>query len=413
MKFKILFLLFMGMVNVHSQTIKKSVPAKKPATSVKATVKSSVKPAVKTPAAIEGIFATIATNKGDIVLELAYQKAPVTVANFIALAEGKNTFVTDDKLKGKPFFDGLKFHRVIKDFMIQGGDPSGNGSGGPGYAFKDEFTDLKHNKPGILSMANSGPTTNGSQFFITHKETPWLDGKHTVFGHVTEGMNVVNSIAANDVITKVTIVRKGALAQKFDAPKVFADYFNNKSEDQKKQDLINAENKAKKAALEAEAKKAYTEKYGPVVAAKKAYLAATKATATTTPSGLAYKIIEKGTGVKPANGTTFYFHYAGYFEDGTLFDSSYEEVCKSYGKFDANRAAQNGYQAFPFEAGKKDGMIPGFIEGLENMAFGDKAVVFIPSNLAYGERGAGGVIPPNTMLVFELEMLEKQPAPKQ
>lgn len=413
MKFKILFLLFLGMVNVHSQTIKKSVPAKKPATSVKATVKSPVKPAVKTPAAIEGIFATIATNKGDIVLELAYQKAPVTVANFIALAEGKNTFVTDDKLKGKPFFDGLKFHRVIKDFMIQGGDPSGNGSGGPGYAFKDEFTDLKHNKPGILSMANSGPTTNGSQFFITHKETPWLDGKHTIFGHVTEGMNIVNSIAQNDVITKITIVRKGALAKKFDAPKVFADYFNNKSEDQKKQDLINAENKAKKAAIEAEAKKAYTEKYGPVVAAKKAFLVATKATATTTPSGLAYKIIQKGTGVKPAKGTTFYFHYAGYFEDGTLFDSSYEEVCKSYGKFDANRAAQNGYQAFPFEAGKKDGMIPGFIEGLENMAFGDKAVVFIPSNLAYGERGAAGVIPPNTMLIFELEMLEKQPAPKQ
>ena len=413
MKFKILFLLFMGMVNVHSQTIKKSVPAKKPATSVKATVKSSVKPAVKTPAAIEGIFATIATNKGDIVLELAYQKAPVTVANFIALAEGKNTFVTDDKLKGKPFFDGLKFHRVIKDFMIQGGDPSGNGSGGPGYAFKDEFTDLKHNKPGILSMANSGPTTNGSQFFITHKETPWLDGKHTVFGHVTEGMNVVNSIAANDVITKVTIVRKGALAKKFDAPKVFADYFNNKSEDQKKQDAINAENKAKQAAFEAEAKKAYTEKYGPVVAAKKAYLATTKATATTTPTGLAYKIIQKGTGVKPANGTTFYFHYAGYFEDGTLFDSSYEDICKNYGKFDANRAAQNGYQAFPFEAGKKDGMIPGFIEALENMSFGDKAVVFIPSNLAYGERGAGGVIPPNTTLVFELEMMEKQPVPKQ
>ncbi len=409
MKFKILFLLFLGMVNVHSQTVKKSIPAKKPVTTVKATAKSPV----KTPVVIEGIFATIATNKGDIVLELEYKKAPVTVANFITLAEGKNEFVTQKNLKGKPFFDGLKFHRVIKDFMIQGGDPSGNGSGGPGYAFKDEFTDLKHNKPGILSMANSGPTTNGSQFFITHKETPWLDGKHTVFGHVTEGMSIVNSIAQNDVITKITIVRKGALAQKFDAPKVFADYFNNKSEDQKKQDLVNAENKAKQAAIEAEAKRAYTEKYGPVIASKKAYLAATKATATTTPSGLAYKITEKGTGVKPANGTTFYFHYAGYFEDGTLFDSSYETVSKSYGKFDANRAAQNGYQAFPFEAGKKDGMIPGFIEGLENMAFGDKAVVFIPSNLAYGERGAGSVIPPNTTLVFELEMLEKQPAPKQ
>ena len=413
MKFKILFLLFLGMVNVHSQTVKKSVPAKKPVTTVKATAKTPVKPTVKTPATIEGIFATIATNKGDIVLELEYKKAPVTVANFIALAEGKNTFVTQENLKEKPFFDGLKFHRVIKDFMIQGGDPSGNGSGGPGYAFKDEFTDLKHDKPGILSMANSGPTTNGSQFFITHKATPWLDGKHTVFGHVTEGMSIVNSIAQNDVITKITIVRKGALAQKFDAPKVFADYFNNKSEDQKKQDLVNAENKAKQAAIEAEAKKAYTEKYGPVIAAKKAYFTATKATATTTPSGLTYKITEKGTGVKPTNGTQFYFHYAGYFEDGTLFDSSYETVSKSYGKFDANRAAQNGYQAFPFEAGKKDGMIPGFIEGLENMAFGDKAVVFIPSNLAYGERGAGSVIPPNTTLVFELEMLEKQPAPKQ
>ena len=413
MKFKILFLLFLGMVNVHSQTVKKSVPAKKPVTTVKATAKTPVKPTVKTPATIEGIFATIATNKGDIVLELEYKKAPVTVANFIALAEGKNTFVTQENLKEKPFFDGLKFHRVIKDFMIQGGDPSGNGSGGPGYAFKDEFTDLKHDKPGILSMANSGPTTNGSQFFITHKATPWLDGKHTVFGHVTEGMSIVNAIAQNDVVTKITIVRKGALAQKFDAPKVFADYFNNKSEDQKKQDLVNAENKAKQAAIEAKAKKAYTEKYGPVIAAKKAYFTATKATATTTPSGLTYKITEKGTGVKPTNGTQFYFHYAGYFEDGTLFDSSYETVSKSYGKFDANRAAQNGYQAFPFEAGKKDGMIPGFIEGLENMAFGDKAVVFIPSNLAYGERGAGGVIPPNTTLVFELEMLEKQPAPKQ
>ncbi|PIF62159.1 peptidylprolyl isomerase [Flavobacterium sp. 11] len=387
MKFKILFLLFVGMLNLHSQTTKKTVPVKKPVTTVKAAVKPAVKPVVKAPAVIEGIFATISTNKGDIVLELEYKKTPVTVANFIALAEGKNTFVTNEKLKGKPFFDGLKFHRVIKDFMIQGGDPSGNGSGGPGYAFKDEITDLKHNKPGILSMANSGPTTNGSQFFITHKETPWLDGKHTVFGHVTEGMNVVNSIAANDVITKVTIVRKGVLAKKFDAPKVFSDYFNNKSEDQKK--------------------------VASVITAKKAYLAATKATATTTPSGLAYKITQKGTGVKPANGTTFYFHYAGYFEDGTLFDSSYEDVCKNYGKYDANRAAQNGYQAFPFEAGKKDGMIPGFIEGLENMSFGDKAVVFIPSNLAYGERGAGSVIPPNTTLVFELEMLEKQATPKQ
>ncbi|WP_188050192.1 peptidylprolyl isomerase [Flavobacterium sp. GP15] len=408
MKFKILFLLFLGMANVHSQATKKTTTAKKPATAVN----KATKPVVKKPAVIEGIFATMATNKGNITIELEYKKAPVTVANFIALSEGKNTFVTDEKLKGKPFFDGLKFHRVIKDFMIQGGDPSGNGSGGPGYAFKDEFTDLKHDKPGILSMANSGPTTNGSQFFITHKETPWLDGKHTVFGHVTEGMNVVNSIEQNDVITKVTIIRKGAEAQKFDAPKVFSDYFNNKSEEQKKKDATLAENKAKQAAVLAEAKKAYLEKYGSVVAAKAAYLSTAKATATTTPSGLMYKIIKKGSGVKPADKSTFFFHYAGYFEDGTLFDSSYEEVTKEFGKYDANRAAQNGYQAFPFEAGKKDGMIPGFIEALATMSYGEKVIAFLPANLAYGERGAGEVIPPNTNLVFELEMFEKQPTSK-
>ncbi len=375
MKLKYLFLLLLGSITIQAQTVKKTIPTKKPTPAVKA--------AVKKPTVPEGIFVTIATNKGNIELELAYQKTPVTVANFIALAEGKNTFVKPENLKGKPFFDGLKFHRVIKDFMIQGGDPSGNGSGGPGYAFKDEITDLKHNKPGILSMANSGPATNGSQFFITHKETPWLDGKHTVFGHVTSGMAIVNAIAQDDVITKVTVVRKGALAKKFDAAKIISDYFNFKTEDQKKVEAVKV--------------------------AKKAYFASIKTTATTTPSGLAYKIVENGTGVKPANGTTFYFNYAGYFEDGSLFDSSYENVNKSYGKYDEKRAAQNGYKAFPFVAGKKDGMIPGFIEGLENMAFGDKAVVYIPSNLAYGERGANGVIPPNTMLIFELEMLEKQP----
>ncbi len=404
MKFKILILLFLGMVTVHSQT-KKPVPAKKPVTAVKTVVKA--------PVAIEGIFATITTTKGDITVQLEYKKTPVTVANFIALSEGKNTFVTNEKLKGKPFFDGLKFHRVIKDFMIQGGDPHGNGSGGPGYAFKDEFTDLKFDKGGILAMANSGPTTNGSQFFITHKETPWLNDKHTIFGHVTQGMNVVNLIAQDDVILKITITRKGALAKQFDAPKVFSDYYANKAEDAKKQAVIDAENQKKQAVIIAEAKKAYLEKYSSIITAKVADLKGNKATATTTTSGLAYKIIQKGSGVKPVDGTTLYFHYAGYFEDGTLFDSSYEDVSKAYGKYDANRAAQNGYQAFPFEAGKKDGMIPGFLEGLNQLSFGDKAVIFIPSNLAYGENGAGNVIPPNTNLIFELEIFEKQPAPKQ
>ena len=414
MKAKILVLLFLGIVSLQAQTTKKTVtPVKKTTTTTttkKPTTTSKTTP--KPAAVVEGIFATIVTNKGTIVLDLEYKKTPVTVANFIALAEGKNTFVTDEKLKGKPFYDGLKFHRVIKDFMIQGGDPSGNGSGGPGYAFKDEITDLKHTKGGILSMANSGPATNGSQFFITHKDTPWLDGKHTVFGHVTQGMDVVNQIAQNDVMLKVTITRKGTAAKAFDAPKVFADYYNNKAEDAKKQAAIDAENQKKQAEIQAETKRVYEEKYSSVIKAKAAYFATEKATATTTPSGLVYKITQKGTGVKPADGTTFYFNYAGYFEDGNLFDSSYADVCKTYGKYDANRDAQKGYQGFPFEAGKKDGMIPGFIEGLSLISFGDKAIIYIPSNLAYGEKGAGGVIPPNATLIFEIEMIESQVAPK-
>jgi len=399
MKSKIILLLFLGIFNLHAQSTKKTTAPKKTTTTT----------AKKPAAPIEGIFATIATNKGNITLQLFYQKAPVTVANFISLAEGKNPFVTVEKLKGKPFYDGLKFHRVIQDFMIQGGDPDGNGSGGPGYAFKDEFTDSKFDKGGILAMANAGPATNGSQFFITHKDTPWLTGKHTIFGQVTQGMSVVNAIAQDDVITKITITRKGTLAKKFDAVKVFSDYFNNKEEDQKKQAAIDAENRKKQAAAEAEAKKEYIQKYSSVIKPKLAFFAAEKAKATTTPSGLAYSVIKKGTGVKPADGSTFYFHYAGYFEDGTLFDSSYEEVSKAYGKFDANRAAQNGYQPFPFEAGKKDGLIPGFLEGIATMSYGEKIILFIPSNLAYGERGAGGgVIPPNANLIFELEMFEKQ-----
>lgn len=411
MKSKILVLLFMGMLGLQAQTAKKPAATKKPMPAAQKT--PTAKPTPKTTAVAEGIFATIATNKGNIVVQLEYQKTPVTVANFIALAEGKNPFVTNEKLKGKPFYDGLKFHRVIKDFMIQGGDPSGNGSGGPGYAFKDEFTDLKHNKGGILSMANSGPATNGSQFFITHKETSWLDGKHTVFGHVTQGMDIVNLIAQDDVILKVTIARNGASAKAFDAPKVFSDYYSNKAEDAKKQALIEAENKNKQAALEAAAKKAYMEKYAGVIAAKAAFIADTKVTGAQTPSGLIHKITQKGSGVKPADGTSVNISYAGYFEDGTLFDSNFEEVAKAYGKYDANRAAQGGYAPFPFEAGKKDGMIPGFLEALGLMTFGDKAIVIIPSKLAYGERGAGGVIPPNANLVFEIEMTEIKAEVKQ
>ena len=396
MKYKLIAFLFLGIISVQAQKLKKGLPAKKPAITQMANPKTT-----------EGVFANILTTKGTIIVQLEYQKTPVTVANFVSLAEGKNTYVTDEKLKGKPFYNGLKFHRVLKDFMIQGGDPAGNGSGGPGYAFKDEFTDLKHNKGGILSMANSGPASNGSQFFITHKDTPWLDGVHTVFGHVTEGMDVVNKIEQNDLIIKITISRKGALASKFNAVKVFSDYYVNKVEEAKKQAAIEAENKAKQQAVQAENKRIYIEKYGNVIKEKAAYLAATKATATTTASGLQFVLLKKGTDIKPVDGSTIYFKYAGYFEDGNVFDTNYEEVAKTFGLFNQARADQNGYQAFPFEAGKKTGLIQGFIEGMGLMHIGDKILLFLPSKLAYGERGAGGVIPPNTNLVFELEITDK------
>lgn len=404
-KFKILCLFILATTLSLAQTTKKSV---KKTTKLPVKTSKAVAPAQNSN---DGIFAEFETSKGKIVVKLEYKKTPVTVANFISLAEGTNTFVTDEKLKGKPFFNGLKFHRVIKDFMIQGGDPQGNGSGGPGYAFKDEFTDAAFDKAGILAMANSGPKTNGSQFFITHKETPWLSGKHTIFGYVTVGQDVVNAIAQDDLINKITIVRKGAEATKFDAAATFASYFASKGDDEKKQAALDTENKAKQAIIDADKKKELLAKSGPVMAAKVASLNALKATCTKTASGLQYKITQNGSGIKPVDGATVYIHYAGYLEDGSLFDSSYEEVNKAYGKFDQARADQNGYQPFPFQAGKKDGLIPGFIEGLSFMSIGDKETVFIPANLGYGERGAGNVIPPNSNIIFEIELLDALPTP--
>lgn len=366
--------------------------------------KGSVKnasPKATTAASTDGLFAEINTSKGKILLKLEYTKTPVTVANFVSLAEGTNTFVTDANLKGKPFYDGLKFHRVIADFMIQGGDPAGNGSGGPGYKFMDEFTDLKHSRPGTLSMANSGAATNGSQFFITHKDTPWLDGKHTVFGYVVSGQDVVNAIAQNDIITKVTIIRKGAAAKAFDAPKVFSDYMG-------KRDEMEAKARKEKEEAEAAKRKAYEAQYGSVIKEKKAYFDDAKKSATVLPSGVSYTIVKKGTGTKPAEGQQVFIHYAGYFTDGRLFDSSYADVNKAFGTYDEARANGGGYAPFPFKYGNKRGLIGGFIDGIENMSLGDKAVVFIPSASGYGERGAGDRIPPNTDLIFEIEMLEKQ-----
>ncbi len=410
MKFKIALLFFLGLTIANGQT--KKIVAKKPVTTTIAATKPTFtvsKPAAPAIDTKEGIFAEIETSKGKILIKLEYQKTPVTVANFISLAEGTNTQVTE-KFKGKHFFDGLKFHRVIKDFMIQGGDPDGNGSGGPGYAFKDEFTDAKFDRAGILAMANSGPKTNGSQFFITHKDTPWLNGKHTIFGYVVTGQDVVNAIAQDDVMTKVTITRKGAEAKKFDASGVCGGYFAGKVDEDKKQAELDAEARKKQVELDAAKKLEYTSKYGAVMVAKATALNALKQTATKTASGLQYLITKKGTGVKPVDGTTVYINYAGYLEDGSLFDSCIEDVTKEYGKFDPNRAAQNGYQPMQAKAGQYQ-FIPGFVEGLNAMSIGDKATLFIPTNLGYGEKGAGGVIPPNANIIFEVELLEGIPPP--
>lgn len=408
MKMNFLMLLFLGVTIANGQ-VKKNVVKKVAGSSTSALqTKNALQPKANLN---EGIFVDFETSQGKIVAQLEYKKTPVTVANFIALVDGTNSAVAD-KFKGKRFYDGLKFHRVIKDFMIQGGDPEGNGSGGPGYAFKDEFdATLVHDKGGILSMANSGPKTNGSQFFITHKETPWLNNKHTVFGKVISGMDVVNKIAQNDVIVKVTISRKGAEAQKFDASKVFADYFAGKAGDDSKQAIIDAENKRKQAEAEAQISAEYDKVYGSVKSDKSSSLKLLQATATATESGLQYVTTLKGNGSKPVEGTNLNISYAGYLEDGTLFDSNIETVAKQCGKFDENRSKQNGYAPFPFPVGKKDGLIPGFLEGINLMTIGDKTTLFIPSKLGYGERGAGNVIPPNANIIFEIELVEMPTPP--
>jgi peptidyl-prolyl cis-trans isomerase A (cyclophilin A) len=403
MKIKILAFVILGFMSGMAQ--------KKKATSKKVVATTKEAAVMATSSNNDGMFAEFETSKGKIVVQLEYVKTPVTVANFVALVEGKQNFITDEKLKNKPFYDGLKFHRVIKDFMIQGGDPAGNGSGGPGYSFKDEFDpSLVHDKGGILSMANSGPATNGSQFFITHKETPWLNNKHSIFGHVVSGMDVVNAIAQDDIIKTVKISRKGASAMSFDAVKTFTDYYGNKGEDDKKQAALKAEAQKKAAEAEDEKNKVYNAQYAPVKAAKVAQLAKLKATATKSATGLETAITAKGKGAKPAEGTNVSINYAGYLEDGTLFDSCIETVAKEYGKFDQNRASQNGYKPMQAQAGKYN-FIPGFAEGLNSLNFGDKAVFFIPAAQAYGERGAGNVIPPNSNIIFEVEFMEAPATP--
>jgi peptidyl-prolyl cis-trans isomerase A (cyclophilin A) len=303
-----------------------------------------------------GIFAKFTTPKGEILVQLEHEKAPGTVGNFVALAEGN--LENSAKGQGAPYYDGLKFHRVIPEFMVQGGCPQGTGTGNPGYKFDDEFhPDLKHDAPGKLAMANSGPATNGSQFYITHVPTPWLDGKHTVFGTVIDSQDIVDAVAQGDDM-KVEIIRVGEDAEAFNAIEAFRTFEGSREKRE-------AEVKAKQKSLLDSVAAGYEE----------------------TKSGLRYQILQKGTGKQATKGANVSVHYKGQLLDGTVFDSSYKRK-----------------EPIDFAIGVGQ-VIAGWDEGIQLLKVGDKARFVIPSHLAYGESGAGGAIPPNATLIFDVELM--------
>lgn len=313
----------------------------------------------------DGLYARFDTSKGDILCSLEFEKTPLTVANFVGLAEGTKELGGGARAKGEKFYDGLKFHRVIPDFMIQGGCPLGTGTGGPGYTFPDEIDPgLKHSRPGILSMANSGPGTNGSQFFITHVPTPWLDGKHTVFGYVVSGQDVVNKIEGNDLINSIEIIRVGRAAENFESNQDAFDAL-----------LSGLTERTKERELEAmeEAIRLIDEQWPD---------------ATTTPSGLKYVVDKEGNGdATPRAGQVVTVHYAGKLIDGKKFDSSYDRG-----------------QPIEFTVGRGQ-VIKGWDEALLGMQKGEKRVLIIPSNLGYGPSGRGP-IPPNATMIFDVELID-------
>jgi peptidylprolyl isomerase len=342
----------------------------------------------------DGMYAEFKTNYGTVVAELYFKETPITVASFVSLAEGTNKMV-DSVYKGKNYYDGLSFHRIIDGFVIQGGDPTGTGSGGPGYKFPDEIVDsLSHDAKGILSMANAGPGTNGSQFFITLAPTPNLDGRHTVFGKVIKGLDVVDAIGKVETgpqdkpvkpvtMEEVNIIRKGKAAKNFEAPTVFED-----------------ELQAIKDKKEAEAQKREESK-----TAMATEFESHKDEAQTLDSGLQIYFEEEGEGIEPETGQMVEVLYEGYFSDGEIFDTNKEELAKEMGLFNEARKNQGGYGPMTVVYGPDAPMIPGFKEGIQQLNVGDKALLYIPSHLGYGERGAGGVIPPNTDLVFRVELV--------
>jgi len=383
---KLNLFILLSLLSLGAVAQKKATPASKGMATKKTT--NSKMSNQKQP----GIYATIETDKGNIVILLEYKKTPMTVANFVGLAEGK--MENTAKPLGVPYYDSIKFHRVItkgngdpQDFMIQGGDPTGTGTSGPGYNFPDEIDpSLKHDVPGILSMANAGPGTNGSQFFITVTATPWLDGKHTVFGRVISGMDVVNQIKVNDVMKKVRIERVGAEAQAFKADKAAFEGYKVGAQ-AKMAEAQKAEREKMEAMMKEmqrknmEAAKLDEPKFREDI--KKLY-----PTATFTPSGLAYIIEKQGTGDRAKAGNTVSVHYHGAFTDGKKFDASYD---------------RNEPITFPLGQGM---VIQGWEEGIALLNKGAKAKLIIPYWLAYGVDGRQPVIPPKSTLIFDTEMVD-------
>ena len=349
----------------------------------------------KYPELGEGIYAELVTTKDTIVIELSYKQAPLTVSNFIGLTEGTHPMLSDS-LKGKPYYNGTIFHRVINNFMIQGGDPYGTGTGSPGYKFEDEFNDsLNHNKAGILSMANSGPATNGSQFFITDAPTPHLDNKHSVFGKVVKGLKVVDAISnvkvspgsnkplEDVIILKLNIIRQGSDAKKFN----------------------NIETWNKELQLLQEKKLENIEKIKKTTEDVKTKLNDYKSRANKLSSGLLIHTISSTKGIKPAKGSKVKLNYEGYFTDGKLFGTNVKSIDQKYGSYDHRKDSQGAYTPITMTLDNNAQMISGFKEGVFSMSLGDKIFLYLPSHIAYGEEGRGK-IKPNTDLIFIVEMVE-------
>jgi peptidylprolyl isomerase len=308
----------------------------------------------------DGLYARLTTGKGEVMIRLEYQKAPLTVGNFVGLAEGRL-----DASKGKKYFDGLSFHRVVKDFVVQTGDPRGDGSGGPGYEFPNEIaSDLTYDAEGIVGMANAGPNTNGSQFFITMTATPNLNGSYSIFGKVVTGMDVVKQIAQGDKLIKVEILRNGSDARSFTADQAA---FNSRL-----------------TPLVAAIKKAADDKRAADVAAIKQRWPDLVPDA----DGIYQKTLKAGSGDGPKVGQTVSVSYKGMLVNGQVFDQS---------------DLHGGPVDFQVGVGK---IIPGWDKVVMQMKKGEKRMIVIPPELAYGSRGTpGGPIAPDSFLAFEVELV--------